>query len=127
MNKRFLLCLVVGIWVVSGCRTGDVSKDNPEPKEEVPKSSPMSHTFTTNGWETLDHLLGINEPSRYIWVQDRGFKIRKRIAKFFGGAPEDTPACVNYGGMQALFATTIEAKGKTEQIISYVQGEGDCQ
>ena len=45
----------------------------------------MSHTFTTNGWETLDHLLGINEPSRYILVQDRGFKIRKRIANFSEG------------------------------------------
>lgn len=85
----------------------------------------MVHKFTTSDWEPLDSIWGINAPARHIWVQVNGFQIRKRTAGVgVGGA--QTPACIEYGGVAAIAVTTVEAIGKPEQTMSFLQGVGDC-
>lgn len=129
MDTRLLLFLFVGVLGLSACYKGESPKDHTDSSAGDPNTmppAPLSHTFTTDGWETLDSISGLNAPNRYIRVQDSRFRIRKRIAGTFGGVQE-APACINYGGVQALLVTTMEAKGKAEQTLSYVQGEGDCQ
>ena len=85
----------------------------------------MSHRFTTADWEELDSMFGINPPARHIWVQEPGFQLRKKVAGI--GVGTETPSCVNYGGIASALVTTVEAKGKPEQIIRFLQGVGGCE
>lgn len=92
---------------------------------------PMSHTFQSNKWETIDSMWAIGSapgvfPKRYIWVRTPGFRIRKKIA-FFGGKGIATPTCVDYGDVSSIVGNTIQMKANPGETVSFVQGTGECQ
>lgn len=94
---------------------------NPGPRDGIP----MARVLTTNDWEQLDSLWGINAPSRHIWIKDPGFHLRKKVA-FIGGSGDPTSKCVDYGGALSTVTQTVEVLGKKGQEVRFVQGAGDC-
>ncbi|ALQ50439.1 hypothetical protein [Nitrosomonas ureae] len=128
MKKFISFPFLVAVLIVMGCKSppprpiGFESPFNEGRNSEIP----MTHLLVSSDWETLDAIVGINPPSRYICVYEGGFRLRvKRGPIATSGNP--TPACVNYGGASSIVSHTVEIMGNKGSVVNFVQGAGSLK